>query len=168
MHICLESEVVRTRKEYNVFAWHVQKHLKPGGPPLKWLPVSCDDMPHYDIILRLWERGSLMHIAPETAQNELVLHPNEIKKKTSSASSAWRKNNQSVRRSYWLWHTMTNIASFCPNIAGQPGRSFTDMRYIRSYQVGVHRFDTLFDAVAGRGSFTCQMSEDETEWHLKT
>ena len=49
---------------------------KRFGPPLKWVPVSYDDW-H----TRLWERGACMHTAPQTPQNEMVLHPNEIKER---------------------------------------------------------------------------------------
>ena len=43
MQACTENELVRHENQHHIFAGHVQMHFKRGGPPLKRVPVSCDD-----------------------------------------------------------------------------------------------------------------------------
>ena len=83
----------------HLFAWHVQKHVERGGLSLKrviadllgWFAYMFAGTRHL-----LWTYSSTQSRAP---QNEMVLHPNEIKKE-SSAITACRKNNKWTSHSY--------------------------------------------------------------------
>ena len=60
--------------------------------------------------LRLWERGGFMHTTSEPRQNEIVLHPNEIKKEFSNYIPH-AKSNKSVSHSY-VFVGMLHIAEY--------------------------------------------------------
>ena len=87
MHVCIENEVVRQENEYQICAWHVKKHEKRGGPPLKrrWLTYTC-----------VGTRWSYAH-STGPKWNGFAY---ERDQKTSSEITACRTNNKSVSRSY--------------------------------------------------------------------
>lgn len=83
-------------KRGTMFFMTCPKTSKPGGPPRKWVPVSY-------MIIDTHACGNLvgfMHIAPETPQSEMALHPNKSKRYFSNYRTACRKNNKSVSCSY--------------------------------------------------------------------
>ena len=80
------------KRGYHVFH-DMSKTSKPGGPPRKWVPVSY-------MIIDTHACGNLvgfMHIAPETPQSEMALHPNKSKRYSAiTAPHAERTTNQSA------------------------------------------------------------------------
>ncbi len=96
------------RFRYTVLiAGNARVYWKRGGPPRKRVPDLCmtrqkacqtrwsaTKTTMIDIYTRLWERGGLMHVAPD--QNEMVLHTNEIKKRVQKLPHAERTINQSA------------------------------------------------------------------------